>query len=274
MATIVFSNQKGGPGKTTLAVLYAQWLVDRLGQRVAFVDLDAQCNASGSLRRFADCKEADAGAARLFEDPVSVAEAEVNALMLYAGSRAMSDLERAAAQAILPVFRRNVARIAGAFDHVVIDTPPALGLRMSAALMAATDVVCPIELEAYSVDCVTDMLKTVFGIRRRYNPELRLAGLIVNRVNPLSQRQKASLGQLLREYADFVVPAKVSTRTAIPEALAEGMALWRMPKSAARDASSEVLRMFELLHRRVRACRPASAASPGSTPATEPMALS
>ena len=52
---------------------------------------------------------------------------------------------------------------------------------MSAALIAATHAVCPIELEEYSIDGVTDMLKTIFGIRQRYNPKLELAGIVRNR---------------------------------------------------------------------------------------------
>jgi chromosome partitioning protein len=133
----------------------------------------------------------------------------------------------------------------------VIDTPPSLGLRMSAALIAATHVACPIELEEYSIDGVTDMLKTIFGVQRRYNPELRLAGLVANRFNPHSVRQRAALHDLVVHYSEFVVPAKISTRSAIPEALAAGVPLWRLAKSSARDAAAEVSAVFDLLKERI-----------------------
>ena len=133
----------------------------------------------------------------------------------------------------------------------MIDTPPALGLRMSAALIAADYVACPIELEEYSIDGVTDMLKTVFGVRQKYNPDLRLLGIIANRFNPHSPRQKEALASLLANYDEFVVPAKISTRSAIPEALAAGVPVWRLAKSSAREASAEVLSVFELLRKRM-----------------------
>jgi len=124
-------------------------------------------------------------------------------------------------------------------------------LRMSAALIAATAVVCPIELEEYSIDGVTDMLKTIFGVRQRYNPRLELAGIVLNRFNPHSVRQRAAMQQLAASYREFVVPARISTRSAIPEALAEGRAVWELAKSSAREASAEVKDAFMLLQRRI-----------------------
>lgn len=258
MSTIVFTNQKGGTGKTTLAVLYAQWLVEKRGRRVCVVDLDSQRNASKVLAAF------DGGmAAHELFDPVAPSDSwsADGALRLVAGSRLLVDVERAAPDVVLPAFRHQVTALAHAFDHCVIDTPPSLGLRMTAALMVADHVVCPIELEEFSMDGVTDMLKTVFGVRQRYNPRLRLAGLLANRFNPHSLRQKAALARLIGDYADFIVPAKISTRSAIPEALAACVPVWRLPKSSARDASAEVLGAFNLLHERMSGAQALEAAA-------------
>jgi chromosome partitioning protein len=250
VSVVVFTNQKGGPGKSTLSVLYAQWLADRQQQRVAFIDLDSQCNASKSLRTSAGLHSAD----ELFKErDFAVAAAERGAIRLFAGSRALVDLERSRPDVVIPAFRRHMARVSAGFDACVIDTPPALGLRMSAALMAAQHVACPIELEEYSIDGVTDMLKTIFGVRHKYNPALRLAGIIANRFNPHSLRQREALASLLANYREFVVPAKISTRSAIPESLASGVPLWRMTKTSAREASAEVERVFGLLDERMAA---------------------
>jgi chromosome partitioning protein len=248
MTTVVFTNQKGGPGKTTLSVLFAHWLVDKQGQRVCVVDLDSQRNASKTLVSFACVTEA----AQLFGDAPIECVAD-GALTLVPGSPGLVDIERGAPEKVLPAFRRQLAVLAQRFDVVVIDTPPALGLRMSAALMAGTHVVCPIELEEYSIDGVTDMLKTVFGIRKRYNPGLALLGLVANRFNPHSTRQRETLARLFEEHAAHVVRAKISTRSAIPEALAAGVPVWRLSKTAAREASAEVFAVFDLLWAKLRA---------------------
>ena len=245
---VVFGNQKGGVGKSTLAVLYACWLADAQRQSVCVIDLDAQANSSKSLRRFA----ATIDAVDLFDQgSISSVSPSKQAIVLVKGSRKAADVELARAEMVIPAFRRNLMRLAQDFDTVVIDTPPALGLRMSAALIAATAVVCPIELEEYSIDGVADMLKTIFGVRQRYNPQLRLAGIVLNRFNPHSLRQKTAVRELAVNFPEFVIPARISTRSAIPEALAAGVPVWRLPKSAAREASLEVMRVFELLQQRI-----------------------
>lgn len=258
---VIFGNQKGGVGKSTLAVLYACWLSDIRRQSVCVIDLDAQANSSKSLCRAGVIAEAVA----LFgQDTGSIVSPREKSVALVAGSRKLADVELARADVVIPAFHRNVTRLARDFDAVVIDTPPALGLRMSAALMVAHAAACPIELEEYSIDGVADMLRTIFGIRQRYNPHLRLAAILLNRFNPHSLRQKAAMHDLALNFREFVIPARIATRSAIPEALAAGVPVWRLPKSAAREASLEVMRVFELLQQRIEASR---AAMPGDVQA-------
>jgi chromosome partitioning protein len=247
VSTVVFTNHKGGTGKSTLSVLYAHWLADRQGLRVCVIDLDSQRNSTKTLQAYA----CGVTAVELFEPGGEVAGATgTGPVTLYPGSRALIDLERARPDTVIPAFRQSVAALNTVFDVCVIDTPPAMGLRMSAALIAADHVVCPIELEEYSIDGVTDMLKTVFGVRQKYNPALRLLGIVANRFNPHSARQKEALANLIAHYNEFVVPAKISTRSAIPEALAAGVPVWRLAKTSAREASAEVQAVFDLLRER------------------------
>ena len=244
---VIFGNQKGGVGKSTLAVLYACWLAEMRRQSVCLIDLDAQANSSKSLRSASTIAEA----VELFGgDMGPIVPARAQTIALVPGSKKLAEVELARAEVVIPTFRRNVIRLAQGFDAVVIDTPP-LGLRMSAALIAGHAVACPIELEEYSLDGVADMLRTIFGVRRRYNPQLRLAAIVLNRFNPHSLRQKAAMQDLVLNFREFVVPARISTRSAIPEALAAGVPVWRLPKSAAREASLEVMRVFELLQQRI-----------------------
>jgi len=74
---------------------------------------------------------------------------------------------------------------------------------------------------------------------------------VANRFNPHSSRQKEALARLIADYEQFMIPAKISTRSSIPEALAAGVPVWRLPKSAAREASAEVQQVFELLRERM-----------------------
>jgi chromosome partitioning protein len=249
MSVIVMSNQKGGVGKSTLSVLFAHWLADRQGARVCVVDLDSQCNCSKPLLRFDTGQDA---VALFAAEPLRLPEPTSPGITLLRGSKRLADLELARVDVILPFFQQQMSALRAAYDYVVIDTPPALGLRMSAALIVADTVVCPIELEEYSIDGVTDMLKTIFGVQARYNPRLQLAGILANRFNPHSVRQKAALRDLVVNYGEFVVPAKISTRSAIPEGLAAGVPVWQLPKTSAREASAEVFEAFSLIWDRMQ----------------------
>lgn len=118
---------------------------------------------------------------------------------------------------------------------------------MVSALASADFVAMPIELEEYSTQGVKDMLQTVFGARQKWNPRLKFLGIIANRFMSNSVRQKEALQELLTHYSRYVLPGKISTRSAIPRALEAGVGVWDLPASSARDASAEVIQTFEAL---------------------------
>lgn len=246
MKTLVIANQKGGVGKSTLAALLAWWLQDKQHARVAAFDLDNQQNLSRTLKAY------DSGmrTVSFFKpEPIEIFASE-KAITLFSADASLADLERSKPE-ILRTFRRHLSSLHDKFDYCVIDTPPTIGLRMSAALIAGDYVLCPIELEEYSIEGLTAMLKAIFGIRQKYNPQLKFLGVLANRFNPHSVRQKEALQQLVTQYSEFMIPTKISTRSAIPEALAAGIPVWQLAKSSARDASAEVLQAFELLRKRM-----------------------
>jgi chromosome partitioning protein len=72
-------------------------------------------------------------------------------------------------------------------------------------------------------------------------------GIIANRFTHNSARQKAALRDLLENYQEYLLPVKISTRSAIPRALEEGRGVWHLSSAAAKDASLEVLHAFDTL---------------------------
>ena len=122
---VVFGNQKGGVGKSTLSVLYAHWLADVHRQSVCVIDLDTQANSSKTLRRF----DSGVSAVELFgaSQPWNSQRVGAGHLRWWQGGKRLADIELARPEAVIPAFRKNVASLAQGFDTVVIDTPPALG---------------------------------------------------------------------------------------------------------------------------------------------------
>ncbi|MFM1990388.1 MAG: hypothetical protein RJA99_3345 [Pseudomonadota bacterium] len=255
MPTIVFANQKGGVGKSTLSCHFAWWLREHGYPRVLVVDLDAQGNTSRTMTAAVRLGRS----AALFGASAPAIGDLADGLSLLAADASLADVD--ALPAGPAAFRRNLETVAAGFDAVVIDTPPALGRRMVAALVAADHVACPIELEPYSIDALANMLKTVHGVRRRWNPRLHLLGVLANRFNHHSAAQKAALAALLARYAEFVLPARISTRSSIAEALSAGRPVWQLPRTSAREASVELERAFTLMLERMTAGTPAAMAS-------------
>jgi chromosome partitioning protein len=199
----------------------------------------------------------------LFADRALSLPAVRPALGLFHAERVLANLELGASgeqRQRVRTFVAHVAALAPEFDWCVVDTPPTAGLRMVSALAAADYVVVPIELERYSRDGVKAMLQMILGVRAEYNPRLKLLGLLPNRVMRAQPRQRESLADVVRHYADYLLPGGVaiSTRSAIPRALDEGLPVWRLPRNVGQEASTEVLRAFDAM---VASIAPAAAAA-------------
>ena len=237
MKTLVVANQKGGVGKTTLLVHMAHYAAEA-GSRVLVIDLDPQCNTSSSLEAFAS----DVVASALFgPQSVDLKQSSEHHITLIRADSALLNVDRArldATQAFVGQVRRlsDSAR----FDLCLIDTAPALGLRMVAAVTAANYVISPIELEAYSTDGIASMLKTIYGIRQKLNPGLQFLGMLPSRVNSHSPAQKVNLVDLLKSYPDLVMRKVISQRSTTGEAAGAKKPVWAIRKTSAREAGQEM----------------------------------
>ncbi|MGJ0533165.1 ParA family protein [Methylocystis sp.] len=235
MKTIVINNQKGGVGKTTLAVHLA-WYLAEAGRRVLILDLDAQANATDTLARHAG----NASAADLFRPAAPIAPSGIEGLTLAPADTSLTDVDRGDAAAI-PTLGQNLAAANEHFDVCVIDTPPSLGLRSVAALVAATHVLSPIYLEDYSVKGVKGLLQTFVGVQKRYGrSDATFLGLLPSLFNSKSPRQRAHLEQLLRDAGKYVFPGHVVARDGYAEAVAERAPVWTLKRRSAQEAGREI----------------------------------
>ncbi|GLR93993.1 chromosome partitioning protein [Bradyrhizobium liaoningense] len=233
--TIVVNNQKGGVGKTTLAVHLA-WFMAEAGHRVLMIDVDAQGNATDTLRQHAG----STSAADLFQPAARIIAGESNGITLAPADSSLTDVDRGNAAAVMTL-QQNLASASEQFDICVIDTPPSLGLRSVACLVAATHVLAPIYLEDYSVKGVKGLMQTVIGVQRRYGrQDMTFLGLLPSNFNTKSPRQRTHLEQLLREAGRYVFPGQVVARDGYAEAVAERMPVWRLKRRSAQEAGREI----------------------------------
>ncbi|MFN7836028.1 MAG: ParA family protein [Burkholderiaceae bacterium] len=241
MKTLVVAQQKGGVGKTSSLVHLAFDFLER-GLRVAVIDLDTQGNASFTLQEFASGYLAshmfDQDGAALRQ---SFAELPEGPLMrLIESDAGLANMEKRSLTDAAATFKRNVQALADCgFDTVLIDTAPALGVSLAAALYAADCVLSPIELEAYSIQGIKKMLTTIANVRK-LNTKLKFLGMVPSKVDARNPRHVRHQDELLAAYPQLMIPAGIGLRSSIADALASGVPVWKIKKTAARKATQEV----------------------------------
>ncbi len=205
---ITFANQKGGCGKTSSAVSVAAAFAE-LGYSVCLVDTDSQCNTTDTLGIDADehvrAKRYTLADIYLNKVPASLVEVEFGDrfkgnLTLIPGHRGLRSVaarlegEKMAALAneqnsILDAddianehrqrLKESLKSLHGKRDLVIIDTPPDLGFEMTTTLIASDWFVVPVFPSGYDLKGLETLARTVDKVRKRYNPKLRLAGVLL-----------------------------------------------------------------------------------------------
>jgi chromosome partitioning protein len=241
------ANQKGGTGKTTVTLGLADAAVRR-GRTVVVVDLDPQANATSGLgvshpTRTVDDALGTDGTGRLTDViiPTGWPEPEgVTPPRLAPSSPALAAREPLLATDPLGAQDRLRHALEGAVPHdalVLIDCPPSLGLLTVNGLVAADAVLVVTEPAAWAADGVEQMRRTVTRVRELRRPDLRLAGVVVNRLGR-TRDARYWHEQLAAEFGDLAV-GPIRQRAAIAEAAAQSLPLSALHRSGIDDALAD-----------------------------------
>jgi chromosome partitioning protein len=244
---LIFSNQKGGVGKTTLTREIGVTLAES-GKRMLLVDCDPQGNLTKSL---VDGSEGG-GLYEALEGRGEIRITELDErLSLLAGDFRLSLLEKSLIGEV-DAYSRLRELLAdprlGSYDLVFLDTPPSLGVLTVNALAAASDLVIPMNPSLYSMQGTNDLLRTVSKVRSSLNPALNLLGVIVNAfdVVPVISRQIRS--EIEASFGDKVFATVLSKSIRLEEAIASRRGV--IHQSGARRVADEVRALAaELLER-------------------------
>lgn len=199
---IAFMNQKGGVGKTTTAVSLAAGIA-RQGRRTLLIDLDPQAHAS--LHLGVEPGSTGATVYDALHDPARVTDAIAHARENLDVLPAETDLAAAESELAGAPDRQQrltqaIARLqsdpARAYDFILMDCPPSLGLLTLNALTAAREVMIPMQAHFLALQGVGKLLETVRLVSQQLNNRLRISGVILCMHEEVTRHSKEVVADL------------------------------------------------------------------------------
>jgi chromosome partitioning protein len=269
---MTIANQKGGVGKTTTAVNLAASLAQH-GSRVLVVDLDPQGNASTALD-----VEHRTGVPSVYD--VLVDERPLAEVVRPAGEMpglfcAPATIDLAGAEIeLVPVVAREL-RLAKALraydtshlDYVLVDCPPSLGLLTLNALVAAEEVLLPIQCEYYALEGVQQLLNTAELVRVNFNPGLHVSTVLLTMYDGRTRLASDVADDVRAHFGTSVLRTIIPRSVRVSEAPSRGQSVITYdPASSGAIAYTEAARELAMQSADTRepgAGHPGSAASSG-----------
>ncbi|MGY0502429.1 ParA family protein [Nocardia sp. FBN12] len=227
---ITIANQKGGVGKTTTTVNLAAALAHQ-GMTVLVVDLDPQGNASTALG-----VAHNSGVPSSYE--LLIGEVTVkDAIQVSPHSErllcvpATIDLAGAEIELVSMVARegrlktaiREAGMVGFDIDYVLIDCPPSLGLLTVNALVAAKEVLIPIQCEYYALEGVGQLLRNIGLVQAHLNPELHVSTVLLTMYDGRTKLADQVAEEVRNHFGDVVLKSMIPRSVKVSEAPGYGM---------------------------------------------------
>jgi chromosome partitioning protein len=227
---LTIANQKGGVGKTTSAVNLAASLAMH-GSRVLVVDLDPQGNASTALD-----VEHRSGIPSIYNVlvdglPLANVVRPVHGFPLLRCAPATIDLAGAEIELVPLVAResrlvRAVAEYdASNLDYILIDCPPSLGLLTVNALVAAPEVLIPIQCEYYALEGLEQLLRTVELVKSHLNPGLKVTTILLTMFDSRTRLASQVADEVRSHFGSLVLNSVIPRSVRVSEAPSYGQSV-------------------------------------------------
>jgi len=179
MIITAITNQKGGEGKTTTSLNLAMGLA-RKGYKTLLIDMDPQANTTGI---FTNPDSLEKTISNVFSQTSKMkdilVETRIKKLFLAPSRLSLAEMETVSTNSVeAPYILRDSLAELRDFDFAIIDCPPSLSIFTINSLVAATNVLIPLQAEKFSVDGIMGLQQTIDSIKKRINPDLVILGAL------------------------------------------------------------------------------------------------
>lgn len=229
---ITFTNQKGGIGKTTTCLSVGAAIAGT-GKTVLLTDIDPQGNLSTSAG--AKPKTSDTTVYEVLKG------ADVNAAVVPVGSYDVlpADIRLSGAEIELSavpgrdyLLKEALASLKKQYDYILIDCPPSLSILTLMGLSAADSVIVPVQAQYLALDGLSQLKNTIDIVKKRINPELDIAGIVLTMYDDRLNLNKAVLEKTAKVFPGKVYDTRISTNVSLAEAPVYGKDIFAYkPKS-------------------------------------------
>lgn len=249
---VVIANQKGGVGKTTTSINLSYALAC-LNQNVLLVDFDPQGNAGSGLG--VTVQDGDKSVYHLltktatFEQVVRQTSSEMLDVL-----PACKDLSGAEVELVNVRGRENMLKdvldpLRAMYDYIIIDCPPSLGLLTLNAMMAADNVITPVQCEYYALEGLAHFMNTVAKIKQFLHPKLKMDGGLLTMYDARMNLSKQVFAEVSRYFGDQVYKTPIPRNIRLAEAPSFGQSIFNYDP-ACRGANAYIQLAIEFLVRR------------------------